>query len=52
MMILAKEPAILKAEEEFQNMIEMAKQAADKGVMIHEVEGGSVICKSLFFMGL
>ena len=38
-MILAREQAILKAEEEFQNMIEMAKQAADNGVMIHEVEG-------------
>jgi len=38
-MILAKEQAILKAEEEFQNMMEMVQQAADNGVMIHEVEG-------------
>ena len=38
-MILAKEQAILKAEEEFQNMMEMVRQAADDGVMIHEVEG-------------
>ena len=28
MMILTKEQAILKAKEEFQNMIEMAKQDA------------------------
>ena len=38
-MILAKKQAILKAEEEFQNMMEMVRQAADGGVMIHEVEG-------------
>jgi hypothetical protein len=38
-MILAKEQAILKAEEEFQKMLEMIKQAAAHGVMIHEVEG-------------
>ena len=38
-MILAKEQAILKAEEEFQNMMEMVQQAANNGVMIHEVEG-------------
>jgi len=38
-MILAKEQAILKAEEEFQKMLEMIKQAAAHGVMMHEVEG-------------
>lgn len=38
-MILAKEQAIFKAEEEFQNMIETVQQAAANGVMIHEVEG-------------
>ena len=38
-MILAREQAILKAEEEFQNMIKMVHEAADNGVMIHEVEG-------------
>ena len=38
-MMLAKEQAILKAKEEFENMIEMVQQAADDGVMIHEVEG-------------
>ena len=38
-MMLAKEQSILKAKEEFENMIEMVQQAADDGVMIHEVEG-------------
>jgi hypothetical protein len=38
-MILAKEQAILKAEEEFQKMLEMIKQAVAHGVMMHEVEG-------------
>ena len=37
-MILTKELAFLKAKEEFQNMIELAKQAANNGVLIHEVE--------------
>jgi len=38
-MILAKEQAFLKAEKEFQNMLESVKQAAANGDMIHEVEG-------------
>jgi hypothetical protein len=37
-MILTKELAFLKAKEEFQNMIEFAKQAANNGILIHEVE--------------
>ena len=37
-MILTKELAFLKAKEEFQNMIELAKQAANNGALIHEVE--------------
>lgn len=37
-MILAHEQAFLKAKEEFQKMIELAKQAANNGVRIHEVE--------------
>jgi hypothetical protein len=37
-MILAHEQAFLKAKEEFQEMIELAKQAANNGVRIHEVE--------------
>jgi hypothetical protein len=37
-MILTKELAFFKAKEEFQNMIELAKQAANNGVLIHEVE--------------
>jgi len=37
-MILTKELAFLKAKEEFQKMIELAKQAANNGVRIHEVE--------------
>ena len=37
-MILTQEQAFLKAKDEFQNMIELAKQAATNGVLIHEIE--------------
>ena len=37
-LVLAKEQAFLKAKEEFQNMIELAKQAASNGVLVHHLE--------------
>lgn len=45
MTILVKEQAILKTEKEFQNMIEMVKQATANGVMVHEVEGDLLTVK-------
>ena len=38
-MIMTKELAILKAKEQFDEMIEMIRQAAMEGWMINEVEG-------------
>lgn len=38
-MIMAKERAILKAKEQFDEMIEVIRQAATESRMINEVEG-------------
>ena len=42
-MILTKELAFLKAKEEFQNMIELAKQAANNGILTHKAFGGLLL---------